>query len=152
MNWWAPTSRQSYKTIVMVSTAPTRKIFTLKRKSLADFHHRFCMCAIGSGPIPFRDRDWKKQSPQAMDLIRACLEVDPTQRITVNDALQHPWFETEWIETEKEKDGKRDGNERRGLLKCTIASILSIIYNQEKKKKRSTKLQILYSQSLGEPA
>ena len=30
-----------------------------------------------------------------MDLIRACLEVDPTQRITVNDALQHPWFETE---------------------------------------------------------
>ena len=38
------------------------------------------------------------------------------------------------------------------MLKCTIAGILSIIYNQEKKKKRSTKLQILYSQSLGEPA
>ena len=79
----------------MVSIAPTRTIFTFKRKTLADFHHRFCLCVIGSGPIPFRDRDWKKQSPQAMDLIRACLEVDPTQRITVNDALQHPWFETE---------------------------------------------------------
>lgn len=24
----------------------------------------------GSGPVPFRDRDWKKQSPQAMDFIR----------------------------------------------------------------------------------
>lgn len=50
---------------------------------------------LGSGPIPFRDRDWKKHSPLAMDLIRACLEVDPQQRISVDDALQHPWFQTE---------------------------------------------------------
>lgn len=49
----------------------------------------------GSGPVPFRDRDWKKQSPQAMDFIRQCLEVDPAERLTVDDALQHPWFATE---------------------------------------------------------
>lgn len=52
------------------------------------------MC-LGSGPVPFRDRDWKKQSPQAMDFIRQCLEVDPAERLTVDDALQHPWFATE---------------------------------------------------------
>ena len=56
------------------------------------------------------------------------------------------------MEMEEKEDGKRDGKEGKGLLKCTIANILSIIYNQEKKKKRSSKLQILYSQRLGEPA
>ena len=51
--------------------------------------------SIGSGPIPFRDRDWKNQNPLAKELIMACLEVDPSKRISVDDALQHPWFECE---------------------------------------------------------
>ncbi|TNV81765.1 hypothetical protein FGO68_gene10557 [Halteria grandinella] len=47
----------------------------------------------GSGPIPFRDRDWKKHSKHVQDLILQCLQVDPSKRILPEDALQHPWFE-----------------------------------------------------------
>ena len=36
---------------------------------------------LGSGPIPFRDRDWKKHSRHIKDLIVQCLEMDPSKRI-----------------------------------------------------------------------
>jgi hypothetical protein len=36
---------------------------------------------IGSGPIPFRDRDWKKQNRYIKDLIMQCLEMEPSKRI-----------------------------------------------------------------------
>lgn len=48
---------------------------------------------IGSGPIPFRDRDWKKHNKSIQDLITQCLEVNPEKRITCLDAMQHPWFQ-----------------------------------------------------------
>lgn len=48
---------------------------------------------LGSGPIPFRDRDWKKQSKLVQDLISHCLEMDPSKRILPEEALQHPWFD-----------------------------------------------------------
>lgn len=41
----------------------------------------------GSGPIPFRDRDWKHLSNKGktvQDLILKCLQIDPDQRITVD--------------------------------------------------------------------
>ena len=41
----------------------------------------------GSGPIPFRDRDWKKHNKFIKDLIVACLEMDPNKRISSLDAL-----------------------------------------------------------------
>jgi protein-serine/threonine kinase len=41
----------------------------------------------GSGPIPFRDRDWKKISPLVIKLINECLEMDPQKRITAEEAL-----------------------------------------------------------------
>ena len=37
----------------------------------------------GSGPIPFRDRDWRKLSPFVKELIKDCLEVDPNKRISI---------------------------------------------------------------------
>ncbi len=47
----------------------------------------------GSGPIPFRDRDWRKHNKLIQDLISKCLEMDPDKRISSGDALQHPWLE-----------------------------------------------------------
>ena len=38
----------------------------------------------GSGPIPFRDRDWKKLDQKGkvvQDLIKACLTLEPGKRI-----------------------------------------------------------------------
>jgi len=49
----------------------------------------------GTGPIPFRPRDWKrldKQGETVQDLILKCLQMDPDERITAEEALQHKWF------------------------------------------------------------
>ena len=49
----------------------------------------------GSGPIPFRIHDWKFfDFPKLKNLIEGCLEINPEQRITVRDALNHEWFES----------------------------------------------------------
>ena len=42
---------------------------------------------LGSGPIPFRDRDWKKHDRNIKDLIVSCLEMDPLKRIQSDEAL-----------------------------------------------------------------
>lgn len=31
-------------------------------------------------------------SPEARDLVSRLLEVDPTQRLTIEEALRHPWI------------------------------------------------------------
>jgi serine/threonine protein kinase len=38
---------------------------------------KLCNYRYGSGPIPFRDRDWKKHNKHIKDLIVNCLEMDP---------------------------------------------------------------------------
>jgi hypothetical protein len=63
-----PTSPPSYLTIVMVS-------------------HRLHAHPLGSGPIPFRERDWRKYNKLIQDLIAKCLETDPIKRIQTFEAL-----------------------------------------------------------------
>ena len=43
----------------------------------------------GTGPIPFRKQDWKKREGAAelQDLLQKCLEFDPQQRISAEEAL-----------------------------------------------------------------
>jgi len=49
----------------------------------------------GSGPIPFIGNHWKKFNfVHLKDLIESCLKMKPEERITAEDALNHPWFET----------------------------------------------------------
>ena len=48
----------------------------------------------GSGPIPFRPTDWRDYDfIHLKDLVESCLKIDPSERITVNEALNHPWFD-----------------------------------------------------------
>lgn len=48
----------------------------------------------GSGPIPFRAVDWKYfDFAKLKDLIIRCLEMNPENRITAKEALNHQWFE-----------------------------------------------------------
>jgi len=49
----------------------------------------------GSGPIPYRKFDWKKRSPLLQDLISKCLVIDPKERISSKEALDHPWIHEE---------------------------------------------------------
>jgi len=45
-----------------------------------------------NGPIPFRKIDWRKRTPELQDLIVRMLAMDPTERISAEEALRHPWF------------------------------------------------------------
>jgi hypothetical protein len=48
----------------------------------------------GTGPIPFRKVDWREYDfDRLKDLIEACLQVEPGDRISVQDAINHPWFD-----------------------------------------------------------
>lgn len=51
----------------------------------------------GSGPIPFRQCDWKNFDGREnlQDLIKKCLQMKPDDRISVQEAFNHPWFDEE---------------------------------------------------------
>lgn len=49
----------------------------------------------GSGPIPFRNVDWRGRNQELQDLIEQCMQTNPIDRISAADALQHPWFSSE---------------------------------------------------------
>ena len=42
--------------------------------------------------LSFSNQCWKEVSKEARDLIEALLERDPERRITMESALEHPWF------------------------------------------------------------
>ena len=42
--------------------------------------------------IPYFKKNWVQKDPQLIDLIRRCLVQDPSERITAEEALQHPFF------------------------------------------------------------
>ena len=47
----------------------------------------------GKDPIPFRQCDWKGYNFEKIkDLIERCVKIDPKERITAKEALDHPWF------------------------------------------------------------
>lgn len=52
---------------------------------------------FSDGPIPFRRSDWGcyEEKEYIQDLIVRCLKVNPEERITSEEALNHPWFETD---------------------------------------------------------
>ncbi|KAK2196896.1 bifunctional EF-hand domain/EF-Hand 1 [Babesia duncani] len=47
---------------------------------------------VESGKYRFPSREWSSISDEAIDLIRQMLTFDPQQRITAQEALQHPWI------------------------------------------------------------
>ena len=42
--------------------------------------------------ITYQDNIWQTVTDQGKDLIQSLLRKDPKERITVEEALQHPWF------------------------------------------------------------
>ena len=47
---------------------------------------------IIKGKYEFPEAKWHDVSDEANDLVRLLLTVDPKQRVTAKEALQHPWM------------------------------------------------------------
>jgi calcium/calmodulin-dependent protein kinase I len=50
---------------------------------------------IKKGHFEFHEKYWSHISPEAKDLIRKLLELNPQKRFTVAQALEHPWVPTD---------------------------------------------------------
>lgn len=42
--------------------------------------------------LQMRSKQWDFISTSAKDLVKKMLDVDPDKRITIDDALNHPWI------------------------------------------------------------
>ncbi|PWN91892.1 putative CMK1-Ca2+/calmodulin-dependent ser/thr protein kinase type I [Acaromyces ingoldii] len=56
------------------------------------------------GKIEFHDRYWKNVSPAAKEFVKSCLTVDPSKRLTADEAMKHKWLTENRTETEASHD------------------------------------------------
>ncbi|XP_037092134.1 serine/threonine-protein kinase Chk2-like [Pollicipes pollicipes] len=69
------------------------------------------------GRVSFARRQWRGVSEPAKELVRRLLTVDPARRITVQEALQHPWLQdkkTVALADRLMSRGKRRADDRAG--------------------------------------
>ncbi|MEQ2176484.1 hypothetical protein GOODEAATRI_028432, partial [Goodea atripinnis] len=63
----------------------------------APFHESFSENSVKEqiirGEFTMVPSKWRRVSNQAKDVVRKLLVVDPTQRMSVDEALQHPWLQ-----------------------------------------------------------
>ncbi|XP_073831072.1 phosphorylase kinase gamma isoform X1 [Musca autumnalis] len=74
------------------------------------FWHRKQMVMLRNimeGKYSFTSPEWADISEDPKDLIRKCLVVDPAQRITVHEVLQHPFFNQMVLLPEPSFDGQK---------------------------------------------
>jgi serine/threonine protein kinase len=63
---------------------------------------------IKNGVFYFKSHSWKDISPTAMDLVKKLLDTSQLNRLTVQQALAHPWF------------GMDEGASFRSVLACFV--------------------------------
>lgn len=63
---------------------------------------------VESATISFEGKYWDSVSAEGIDFVQQCLNRDPEQRITSEDALHHAWFRLISVETHESDD---DGND-----------------------------------------
>jgi len=57
---------------------------------------------VAKGLFEFKDEEWRHISGEAVDLVRKLLEITPENRITAEEALNHPWFKAAGANKENE--------------------------------------------------
>lgn len=86
--------------------------------------------AICSGRISMLGRQWDHISDHARDLVRKMLLLDPTERITIEEALEHPWLREREVCAPKTHlneavEEMRKFNTRRKLKGAVLAAVSS---------------------------
>ncbi|KAJ2759431.1 Calmodulin-dependent protein kinase cmk2, partial [Coemansia nantahalensis] len=82
---------------------------------------RALIVAMQSDNIEFDDRYWWNVSSQAKDFIRGCLRSDPKDRMTIEEALVHPWMTGEHDDThDLLPDVKENFNARATLRRAVL--------------------------------
>jgi len=92
------------------------KIFQLLKKKIL------------AGKYNFPEAEWSKISPEAIDLVQKLLTIDSTQRLSADEALQHPWIANINISqsgqlSENIIDNMKQWNAKRKLKGIMIATL-----------------------------
>ena len=74
--------------------------------------------AVLDGWYSFASKEWRNTSRDARDFIRNLLQIDPSLRMTAEEALHHPWVHN----TTKDEEVMASGEEEEVLPKSKIAS------------------------------
>lgn len=69
------------------------------------------------GKVTFHDRFWKHVSEPAKDFIRRLLVVDPRQRLTAAQALEHPWIVASRGAMKEEEGARETGYDLSGNIR-----------------------------------
>lgn len=56
------------------------------------FDNNYLSQQILSADVQFRSSVWKTISNEAKDLIKKLIVKDPSKRLTIQQAIQHPWI------------------------------------------------------------
>eukprot|EP00301_Raphidiophrys_heterophryoidea_P010623 c15816_g1_i1.p1 GENE.c15816_g1_i1~~c15816_g1_i1.p1 ORF type:complete len:445 (+),score=72.18 c15816_g1_i1:53-1387(+) len=70
---------------------------------------------------------WDKVSIEAKDLISRLLELDPTKRLTANEAMDHPWLSKEAIDFENDLTGVVSHLQRFNVTRKFRKGVLAVL-------------------------
>eukprot|EP00299_Pterocystis_sp_00344_P001619 c11481_g1_i1.p1 GENE.c11481_g1_i1~~c11481_g1_i1.p1 ORF type:complete len:451 (-),score=85.08 c11481_g1_i1:35-1387(-) len=59
---------------------------------------------ITNAEFDFTNELWKGLSPESIDFVKKCLQVNPAMRMTASEAMQHPWMT---VDLELKRDSRR---------------------------------------------
>jgi len=95
------------------------------------------------GKITFPSPHWDNVSDLAKDLVQQFLTVNPTERITAKEALQHPWFSEEELPTEELSATLNELKQFKaekffGKLQNTLSKTLELRNYMMRRKKKDT--------------
>jgi calcium-dependent protein kinase len=62
---------------------------------------------VGAGAIPLDYGPWRRMTPEGLDFVRSCLTHDHVDRMTVDEALDHAWFDA-WLPSESDLSASRE--------------------------------------------
>ncbi|KAJ1980726.1 hypothetical protein H4R35_001012 [Dimargaris xerosporica] len=102
--------------------------------------------AIKACQYDFDEIYWKHISPRAMDFISKLLQVDPNQRMTAVEALEHPWFEDPEQATLVDlKDMVKANSESRRTIRRAVTVVSAASAFKEAGDKRASRNKGFYN-------